>query len=135
VNNDRFARNYRCKINYDQGEQQAYVERNAALLTADQCNVYNFFCSTIDRNEGGVLLLDAPGGIGKTFLIILILAKIRSEGKIALATASSRIAATLLTGGHTLHAGHNIIIPWILIIPSNSMLPFVLRLLLHFALQ
>ena len=42
--------------------------------------------------------------IGKTLLINLILAKRRSEGKIALATASSGIAATLLTGGHTLHS-------------------------------
>ena len=42
--------------------------------------------------------------VGKTFLINLILAKLRSEGKIALATASSKIAATLLTGGRTLHS-------------------------------
>ena len=41
VDNDRFAREYRREINYNQGEQQAYVEHNAALLTADQCNVYN----------------------------------------------------------------------------------------------
>ena len=54
-------------------------------------------------NEGGMLFLDAPGGTGKTFLINLILAKLSAEGKIALTTASSRIAATLLTGGHTLH--------------------------------
>ena len=58
----------------------------------------------IDNNDGGILLLDAPGGTGKTFLINLILAKLRSEGKIALATASSGIAATLLTGGRTLHS-------------------------------
>ena len=45
----------------------------------------------------------ALGGTDKTFLINLILAKIRSEGKIALATAPSGIAATLLTGGHTSH--------------------------------
>jgi len=38
----------------------------------------------VDRNEGGILFLDAPGGTGKTFLVNLILAKIRSEGKIAL---------------------------------------------------
>ena len=104
VDNDRFAREYRREISYDQGEQQAYVEHNAALLTADQCDVYDCFCSMIDRNEGGVLFLDAPGGTGKTFLINLILAKIRSEGKIALATASSGIAATLFTGGRTLHS-------------------------------
>ena len=48
--------------------------------------------------------LDAPDGTGKTFLINLILAKLQSEGKIVLATASSGIAATLLTGGRTLHS-------------------------------
>ena len=51
-----------------------------------------------------MLFLDAPGGTGNTFIINLILAKLHSEGKIALATASSGIAATLLTGGHTLHS-------------------------------
>ena len=40
----------------------------------------------------------------KYFLINLILAKLRSEGKIAMAAASSGIAATLLTGGRTLHS-------------------------------
>ena len=101
---DRFAREYRREINYDQGEQQAYVDHNAALLTADQREVYDCFCSMVDRNEGGLLFLDAPGGTGKTFLVNLILARIRSEGKIALATASSGIAATPLTGGRTLHS-------------------------------
>ena len=43
-------------------------------------------------------------GTGKILLINLILAKLQSEGKIALATASSSIAATLLTGGRTLHS-------------------------------
>ena len=51
-----------------------------------------------------MLLLDAPGGTGKTFLINLVLAKLWSVGKIALATASSEIAATRLTGGRTLHS-------------------------------
>jgi ATP-dependent exoDNAse (exonuclease V) alpha subunit len=48
--------------------------------------------------------LDAPGGTGKTFLISLILAKIRSNNGIALAVASSGIAATLLDGGRTAHS-------------------------------
>ena len=104
VDNDRFARVYRREIDYDQGEQQAYVERNVPMLTSDQREVYDCFCSMINGNEGGMLFLDAPGGTGKTFVINLILAKLRSEGKIALATASSGIAATLLTGGRTLHS-------------------------------
>ena len=73
------------------------------MLTSDQQEVYDCFCS-INSDEGGILFLDALGGIGKTFLINLILAKLWSEGKIALATASSGIAATLLTGGRTLHS-------------------------------
>ena len=104
VDNDRFARVYHREIDYDQGKQRAYVEYNVPMLTADQQEVYDCFCSMIDRNEGGMLFLDAPGGTGKTFLINLILAKLWSEGKIALATASSGIAATLLTGGRTLHS-------------------------------
>ena len=104
VDNNRFARVYHREIDYYQGEQRAYVEHNVLLLTADQRDVYDCFCSMIDSNEGGMLFLDAPGGTGKTFLINLILTKLRLEGKIALATASSGIAATLLTGGRTLHS-------------------------------
>jgi hypothetical protein len=40
----------------------------------------------------------------KTLLINLILAKVRSTRDIALAVASSRIAATLLKGDRTAHA-------------------------------
>ena len=104
VDSDRFARVYHREIVYNQGEQWEYVEHNVPLLTADQREVYDSFCSLIGDNEGGMLFLDAPGGTGKTFLINLLLAKLRSEGKIALATASSGIAATLLTGGRTLHS-------------------------------
>ena len=103
VDNDRFARVYHREINYDQVEQRTYVELNFPLLTSDQREVYDCFCSMIG-DEGGILFLDAPGSTGKTFLINHILAKLRSEGKIALATASSGIAATLLTGGPTLHS-------------------------------
>ena len=97
-------------INLDdnQGEQQAYVEHNLRLLTTNQQEVYDCFCSMIDSDEGSMLFLNTPGGTGKTFLINLILAKLRSEGKIALATSSSGIATMLLTGGRTLHSTFNI---------------------------
>ena len=87
----------RFETDYNQGEQQAYVEHNVPLLTADQREVYDSFCSMIKSNKGGILFLEAPGGTGKTFLINLILANLWSEGKIALTTASRPIAATLLT--------------------------------------
>lgn len=60
--------------------------------------------TAIENESGGLYFLDAPGGTGKTFLISLILAKIRSQNHIALAVASSGIAATLLDGGRTAHS-------------------------------
>ncbi|GBP12518.1 ATP-dependent DNA helicase pif1 [Eumeta japonica] len=58
----------------------------------------------INNNTGGIIYLDASGGTGKTFLIILILAEIRAEKHIALALPSSGIAATLMEGGRTAHS-------------------------------
>ncbi|XP_060880216.1 ATP-dependent DNA helicase pif1-like [Metopolophium dirhodum] len=58
----------------------------------------------VDDGTGGIYFLDAPGGTGKTFVISLILATIRSRSQIVLAVASSGIAATLLEGGRTAHS-------------------------------
>ncbi|XP_050064670.1 uncharacterized protein LOC114131700 [Aphis gossypii] len=51
------------------------------------------------RRKRGPFFLDAPGSTGKTFLLNLILAEVRKSGNIALAVASSGVAATLLHGG------------------------------------
>ena len=48
--------------------------------------------------------VDAPGGMGKTFCFNLLLAAVRAQGQIALAVASSGIAATVLTGGRMFHS-------------------------------
>ena len=48
------------------------------------------------------------GGTGKTYLYRTILSGIRSKGKIALAVASSGIAALLLPGGRTAHSRFHI---------------------------
>jgi len=58
----------------------------------------------VDDRKGGIYFLDAPGGTGKTFVISLILATSRSRSQIALAVASSGIAATLLEGGRTAYS-------------------------------
>jgi len=51
-----------------------------------------------------VHFLDALGGTGKKFLISLLLARIRSQNEVALALASSGIAATLFEDGRTAHS-------------------------------
>ncbi|XP_045455771.1 uncharacterized protein LOC123665525 [Melitaea cinxia] len=73
-------------------------------LNPEQKIVYDQILSSVNSNEGKMFFLDAPGGTGKTFIINLLLAKVRSDRKIALAVASSGIAATLLKGGRTAHS-------------------------------
>ena len=41
VDNDRFARVYLREIDYDRDKQQAFLEQNITLLTADQRQVYS----------------------------------------------------------------------------------------------
>ena len=60
--------------------------------------------SVHDERGGKVFLLNACGGAGKTYVINHILNKVRFEKKVALATATSGIAATLLNGGRTVHS-------------------------------
>ncbi|CAI9284570.1 unnamed protein product [Lactuca saligna] len=52
----------------------------------------------------GVFFIDGPGGTGKTFLYKALLANIRSCGRIALATASSCVAANNMRVGRTTHS-------------------------------
>ncbi|OWZ09495.1 Helitron helicase [Phytophthora megakarya] len=51
-----------------------------------------------------LFFVDGPGGTGKSFLLEQMLAHVRLQKKVAIAVASSGIAATLLTGGHTAHS-------------------------------
>ena len=58
-----------------------------------------------------MLFINAPGGYGKTFLVEALLSTVRGMGKIALAVASSGIAADLLEGRRTTHSHFKIPIP------------------------
>ena len=58
--------------------------------------------TSIDTDAGGLFFLDAPRETSKTFIINLILAKVRQH--VALTTASSGIAVTLLEGGKMAHS-------------------------------
>ncbi|KAL4101308.1 hypothetical protein QTP88_021328 [Uroleucon formosanum] len=89
--------------NFQMGRYE-FVRNNVPLLNEQQKQVYETLMQAVDNNTGGLFSLDAPGGTGKTFVISLILATIRSRCDIALALASSGIAATLLDGGRTAHS-------------------------------
>lgn len=95
---------YSRELNYDTTDLALFVKNNETNLTKQQLVVYRTVIDSIQSGRGKVFFLDAPGGTGKTYIINLILAKIRASGSIALAVASSGIAATLLEGGKTAHA-------------------------------
>ncbi|XP_069962572.1 uncharacterized protein [Bactrocera oleae] len=59
---------------------------------------------SVRTNVPGLFFLDVPGGTGKTFLMSLILATVRARSEIAVAVASSGIAATLLDGCSMTHS-------------------------------
>ncbi|CAI9271412.1 unnamed protein product [Lactuca saligna] len=73
-------------------------------LNTEQKNVFNIIIEKVNSNEGRAFFIDRPGGIGKTFLYRALLAKIRLEGNIALATATSSIVASLLPAGRIAHS-------------------------------
>jgi ATP-dependent DNA helicase PIF1 len=48
--------------------------------------------------------VDGLGGTGKTYLYRVLLATLRSQGKIAVATATSGVVASIMPGGRTTHS-------------------------------
>jgi hypothetical protein len=73
-------------------------------LNEDQRAAYDEIMSAIDGNEGGVFFVDGPGGTGKTFLYRALLATVRGQKKIAIATATSGVAASIMPRGRTAHS-------------------------------
>ena len=101
---DRLSREMLRETSYDVDQLNQHVSANEPLLVKDQRAAYKAILDLVNRKTGGIVFLDAPGGTGKTFVINLILAKIRQQSKIAIAVASSGIAAILLDGGRTAHS-------------------------------
>ncbi|GFV04882.1 ATP-dependent DNA helicase [Trichonephila clavipes] len=97
--NNFFNRDLQRETHYDSDELGAFVRTNLPQLILEQRIAYDRIMRAITEQSGGLFFIDAPGGTGKTFLLSLILATIRSQNNIALAIASSEIAATLLDGG------------------------------------
>ncbi|XP_062188860.1 uncharacterized protein LOC133892155 [Phragmites australis] len=73
-------------------------------LNREQRYAYDKILSYVDNGNGTAFFVDGPGGTEKTFLYKALLAKVCSEGKIAVATATSGVAASILPGGRTAHS-------------------------------
>ena len=95
-------------------ENQADIgRRKSEQLITDQAHAFSSIMEAVNdyTHVNRLFFLSAPRGYGKTFLIEALLSTIRGLGKIALAVASSGIAAELLEGGRTAHSWFKIPIP------------------------
>lgn len=75
-----------------------------SLLNKCQFAAFKAITDAVSEGKSMAFFIDGPGGTGKTFLYRAILAAIRSQDKIALATASSGVAASILPNGRTVHS-------------------------------
>ncbi|WVZ79210.1 hypothetical protein U9M48_026816 [Paspalum notatum var. saurae] len=73
-------------------------------LNKEQRVAYDKIIAAIDTDQGGVFFVDGPGGTGKTYLYKSLLATLRSQDKIAVATTTSGVAASIMPGGRTAHS-------------------------------
>jgi hypothetical protein len=90
--------------------EEASIEANdddvalSDTLNEEQRAVYDEIISSIDTEDGGLFFVDGPDRTGKTFLYRALLATIRSQKKIVVATATSGVAASILPSGRTAHS-------------------------------
>ena len=89
---DAFTHELQREQQYNIAALTELVLSNIIKLNPQQKNVYDTLVQAVEN------------GTGKTFLISLLLAKIRPQNDVAPALASFVIAATLLEGGRTVHS-------------------------------
>lgn len=98
----------------NQSRHAAYAAAKMPLMNAEQRAVFDTAMACVAAAslspptlragaKSNAMFVYSPGGCGKTFTFELLLATLRAEGRIALAVASSGIAALLLEGGTTAH--------------------------------
>jgi ATP-dependent DNA helicase PIF1 len=64
--------------------------------------------SAVYRKHGGLFFVDGPGRMRKTILYRTLLAKLRSQDKLAMAIATCGVIASIMPGETTAHSCFNI---------------------------
>ena len=104
------------ELNIGYEEHQNMIE----TMNAEQRARFDLIMNHVEKKVGQVFFVDGPGGIGKTYLYKVLLAKVRSMNLIAIAIATSGIAASIMPGGRTAHSRFKIPIK----LDNNTMCSF-----------
>ncbi len=92
------------ELTYDRHSLTADADNVEDRLNDDQRNAYETILDAVTNKEGKLFFVYGSGGTGKTFVWTTLLSRLRGQGKIVLAVASSGIAPLLLPGGRTAHS-------------------------------
>ena len=92
---------------YDVTDLMESVQHSKSMFTPEQRVIFDSVVNAVKNNNSLCVFIDARGGCGKTFLLNAILSAVRSSepsGCVALAMATTGIAANLLNLGRTFHS-------------------------------
>ena len=93
---------------FDTSKQIRFVNSWMPLLNQDQSliceEIYQAIHAPISQKCLKIHIINSPGGYGKTLLLKVLAAKIRSEGGVVICVASTGLAAQNLEGGRTAHS-------------------------------
>ena len=92
---------------YDVNELLQRVHNTVPMFTQEQSEIFQTVMEAVESQKSLCVFIDARGGCGKTFLLNTILDAVRSSemgGGVALAMATTGIAANLLHLGRTFHS-------------------------------
>ena len=98
-----FSKAFSYEYQWDENSLNATYHNQHPMLSSKQMDMFSKIDQSVVKKEGKVFFCDAPGGSGKTFTANTLMAKLRLEGRVCLACASSGIAANSLEGGTTAH--------------------------------
>jgi len=92
------------ELAYDQHSLTTDADNAEDRLNDDQRNTYETILNVVTNKEGKLFFVYGSGGTSKTFIWTRLLSRLRGQGKIVLAVASSGIASLLLLNGRTAHS-------------------------------
>ena len=99
------------ETSYDQEALEDQSRKNMDKMNNDQKEIFKNVMKSVEGEQGRIFCLNAPGGTGKTFVLNTCLYSVRSTKSVAISTALSALAASLLQNGTTLHSRAKIPIP------------------------
>ena len=92
------------ETSYEKEKLLAQAGVSVKKMNEDQLDVFNDVIKSVCQGQGQMFCVNAAGGTGKTFIVNSLLDAVRGDGFVALATASSGVAAQLVPNGTTIQS-------------------------------